>query len=152
MGWIFANFVFRLAIEVPQSGGRVEVLCPRSQSSFFETAWVSSLFSNQTKVTSTYQQIFEHFIVSSLEKLIFQQSLKRDHSAKRTSTWFKDQGVTVLGWLASLTYIQQRTYKMYILLECNFIKFVLITSHLKLLVKWGLNEADPHLSFFSSLA
>ncbi len=53
-----------------------------------------------------YQEILEHFILPSADKLyrdadfIFQQDLVPAHTAKGTKSWFNDHGVTVLDWPA----------------------------------------------------
>ncbi len=49
-----------------------------------------------------YQEILEHFMLPSADKLygdadfIFQQDLAPVHTAKGTKSWFNDHGVTVL--------------------------------------------------------
>ncbi len=54
-----------------------------------------------------YQEILEHFILPSADKLygdadfIFQQDLAPVHTAKGTKSWFNDHGVTVLDWPAN---------------------------------------------------
>ncbi len=54
-----------------------------------------------------YQEILEHFMLSSADKLygdadfIFQQDLAPAHTAKGTKSWFNDHGVTVLDWPAN---------------------------------------------------
>uniref|UniRef100_A0AAY5K5B2 Transposase Tc1-like domain-containing protein n=1 Tax=Esox lucius TaxID=8010 RepID=A0AAY5K5B2_ESOLU len=57
---------------------------------------------------AVYQEVLEHFMLPAAEQLygdadlIFQQDLAPAHSAKATSTWFKDHGIPVLNWLANL--------------------------------------------------
>ncbi len=57
--------------------------------------------------TAVYQQVLEHFMLPSADQLygdadfIFQQDLAPAHSAKATSTWFKDHGIPVLNWPAN---------------------------------------------------
>ncbi len=52
--------------------------------------------------TDIYQDILEHFMLPSADKLygdsdfIFQQDLAPAHTAKGTKSWFNDHGVTVL--------------------------------------------------------
>ncbi len=67
--------------------------------------------------TAIYQEIFEHFMLPSADKLngdadfIFQQDLAPAHTAKGTKSWFNDHGVTVLDWPANspdLNPIEQR--------------------------------------------
>ncbi len=54
-----------------------------------------------------YQEILEHFMLPSADKLygdanfIFQQDLAPAHTAKGTKTWFNDHDVTVLDWPAN---------------------------------------------------
>ncbi len=56
---------------------------------------------------SIYQDILEHFMLPSADKLfgdadfIFQQDLAPAHTAKGTKSWFSDHGVTVLDWPAN---------------------------------------------------
>ncbi len=58
------------------------------------------------KFTVIYQDILEHFMLPSADKLygdadfIFQQDLAPAHTAKGTKSWFNDRGVTVLDWPA----------------------------------------------------
>ncbi len=54
-----------------------------------------------------YQEILEHFMLPSADKLygdadfIFQQDLALAHTAKGTKSWFNDHDVTVLDWPAN---------------------------------------------------
>ncbi len=54
-----------------------------------------------------YQEILEHFMLPSADKLyedadfIFQQDLAPVHTAKGTKSWFNGHGVTVLDWPAN---------------------------------------------------
>ncbi len=54
-----------------------------------------------------YQEILEHFMLPSADKLygdayfIFQQDLAPAHTVKSTKSWFNDYGVTVLDWPAN---------------------------------------------------
>ncbi len=54
-----------------------------------------------------YQEILEHFMLPSADKLygeadfIFQQDLASAHTVKGTKSWFNDHGVTVLDWPAN---------------------------------------------------
>ena len=56
---------------------------------------------------AVYQDILEHFMLPSADKLygdadfIFQQDLAPAHTAKSTKTWFNDHGITVLDWPAN---------------------------------------------------
>ncbi len=64
-------------------------------------------FLKSTVNAAIYQEILEHFMLPSADKLygdadfIFQQDLAPAHSAKATSTWFKDHGIPVLNWPAN---------------------------------------------------
>ncbi len=57
--------------------------------------------------TAVYQDVLEHFMLPAADQLygdadfIFQQDLAPAHSAKATSTWFKDHGIPVLNWPAN---------------------------------------------------
>ncbi len=64
-------------------------------------------FLNSTVNAAIYQEILEHFMLPSADKLygdadfIFQQDLAPAHTAKGTKSWFNDHGVTVLDWPAN---------------------------------------------------
>ncbi len=64
-------------------------------------------FLKSTVNTAIYQDILEHFMLPSADKLygdadfIFQQDLAPAHTAKGTKSWFNDHGVTVLDWPAN---------------------------------------------------
>ncbi len=64
-------------------------------------------FLKSTVNAATYQEILEHFMLPSADKLygdadfIFQQDLAPAHTAKGTKSWFNDHGVTVLDWPAN---------------------------------------------------
>ncbi len=66
------------------------------------SAGVGSLcFLKSTVKAAIYQDILEHFMIPSADKLcgdadfIFQQDLAPAHTAKGTKSWFNDHGVTV---------------------------------------------------------
>ncbi len=67
----------------------------------------STVFSEPTVNTAIYQEILEHFMLPSADKLygdadfIFQQDLAPAHTAKGTKSLFNDHGVTVLDWPAN---------------------------------------------------
>ncbi len=72
------------------------------------SAGVGTLCFLKSTVNATiYQEILEHFMLPSADKLyedadfIFQQDLAPAHTAKVTKSWFNDHGVTVLDWPAS---------------------------------------------------
>ncbi len=72
------------------------------------SAGVGPLCFLKTNVTApAYQEILEHFMLPSADQLFkdadfnFQQDLAPAHSAKATSTWFKDHGIPVLNWPAN---------------------------------------------------
>ncbi len=64
-------------------------------------------FLKSTVNTAIYQEILEHFMLPSADKLygdadfIFQQDLAPAHTAKGTKSWFNYHGVTVLDWPAN---------------------------------------------------
>ncbi len=64
-------------------------------------------FLKSTDNAAIYQDILEHFMLPSSDKLygdadfIFQQDLAPVHSAEGTKSWFNDQSVTVLDWPAN---------------------------------------------------
>ncbi len=64
-------------------------------------------FLKSTVNAAIYQEILEHFMLPSADKLygdadfIFQQDLAPAHTAKGTKSWFNDRGVTVLDWPAN---------------------------------------------------
>ncbi len=64
-------------------------------------------FLKSTVNAAIYQEILEHFMLPSADKLygdadfIFQQDLAPAHTAKGTKSWFNDHGVTVLVWPAN---------------------------------------------------
>ncbi len=69
----------------------------------------STVFSEVHSQPSQYQDILEHFMLPSADKLygdadfIYQQDLTPTHTAKGTKSWFNDHGVTVLDWPANST-------------------------------------------------
>ncbi len=117
---IKVNLAFQLEIKVPESGGRVErhrIHVAWSPVWSFQTvmiwaamssAGVGSLcFLKSTVNAAIYQDILEHFMLPSADKLygdadfIFQQALTPAHTAKGTKSWFNDHDVTVLDWAAN---------------------------------------------------
>ncbi len=64
-------------------------------------------FLKSTVNAAIYQEILEHFMLPSADKLygdadfIFQQDLAPAHTAKGTKSWFNDHGVTVIDWPAN---------------------------------------------------
>ncbi len=64
-------------------------------------------FLKSTVNAAIYQEILEHFMLLSADKLygdadlLFQQDLAPAHTAKVTKSWFNDHGVTVLDWPAN---------------------------------------------------
>ncbi len=85
------------SVKFPQSVIICHVIC---------WCW-STVFSEVTVNAAIYQEILEHFMLPSADKLyedadlIFQQDLAPAHTAKGTKSWFNDHGVTVLDWPAS---------------------------------------------------
>ncbi len=114
------NFAFHLEIKVPESGGRVErhrIHVAWSPVWSFQSVMIWAAMSSagvgplcflkSTVNTAIYQEILEHFMLPSADKLygdadfIFQQDLAPAHTAKGTKSWFNDHGVTVLDWPAN---------------------------------------------------
>ncbi len=68
---------------------------------------VALCFLKSTVNAAIFQEILEHFMLPSADKLygdadlIFQQDLTPAHTAKGTKSWFNDHGVTVLDWPAN---------------------------------------------------
>ncbi len=68
---------------------------------------VHCVFLKSTVKAAIYQEILEHFMLPSADKLyedadfIFQQDLAPVHTAKGAKSWFNDHGVTVLDWPAN---------------------------------------------------
>ncbi len=64
-------------------------------------------FLKYTVNLAIYQEILDHFMLPSADKLygdadfIFQQDLAPAHTAKGTKSWFNDHGVTALDWPAN---------------------------------------------------
>ncbi len=115
-----ANFAFNLEIKVPESGGRVErhrIHVAWSPVWSFQSVMIWAAMSSagvgplcflkSTVNAPIYQEILEHFMLPSADKLygdadfIFQQDLAPAHTAKGTKSWFNDHGVTVLDWPAN---------------------------------------------------
>uniref|UniRef100_A0A8C1DVJ0 Tc1-like transposase DDE domain-containing protein n=1 Tax=Cyprinus carpio carpio TaxID=630221 RepID=A0A8C1DVJ0_CYPCA len=72
------------------------------------SAGVGPLYFLRSKVnTAVYQEVLEHFMLPAADQLygdadfIFQQDLAPAHSAKATSTWYKDHGIPILNWPAN---------------------------------------------------
>ncbi len=113
------NFAFNLEIKVSESGGRVErhrihvawsVKFPQSVMVWaaMSSAGVGPLcFLKSTVNAAIYQNILEHFMLPSADKLygdadfISQQDLAPAHTDKGTKSWFNDHGVTGLNWPAN---------------------------------------------------
>ncbi len=66
-----------------------------------------TVFSEVQGQHSRIQEVLKHFMLPAADQLygdadfIFQQDLAPAHSAKATSTWFKDHGIPVLNWPAN---------------------------------------------------
>ncbi len=86
----------------------LEVQCEVMIWAAMSSAGVGPLcFLKSTVNAAIYQEILEHFMLPSADKLygdadfIFQQDLAPAHTAKGTKSWFNDHGVTVLDWPAN---------------------------------------------------
>ncbi len=114
------NFAFHLEIKVPESGGRVErhrIHVAWSPVFSFQSVMIWAAMSSagvgplcflkSTVNAAIYQEILEHFMLPSADKLygdadfIFQQDFAPAHTAKGTKSWFNDHGFTVLDWPAN---------------------------------------------------
>ncbi len=76
---------------------------------FVTSAGVGPLCFIKSKVNAAvYQEILEHFMLPSADKLYgdagfsFQQYLASPHTANGTKSWFNDHGAPVLDWPANL--------------------------------------------------
>ncbi|KAL0193943.1 hypothetical protein M9458_012239, partial [Cirrhinus mrigala] len=80
--------------------------CLKSSVKYPQSVMVWGAMSAAVNAAS-YQEILEHFMLPSAEKLygdedfIFQHDLAPAHSAKTTGKWFTDHGITVLNWPAN---------------------------------------------------
>ncbi len=111
------NLAFHLDIKVPESGGSVErhrIHVAWSPVWSFQSVMIWAAMSSagvgplcflkSTVNAAIYQEIVQHFMLSSDERLyeyadfIFQQDLAPAHTAKCAKSWFNDHGVTVLDW------------------------------------------------------
>ncbi len=69
--------------------------------------WCWSTVFSEVHSQPIYQDILEHFMLPSADKLygdanfLFQQDLAPAHTAKGAKSWFNDHGVTVLDWPAN---------------------------------------------------
>uniref|UniRef100_A0A9J7ZSX0 Transposase Tc1-like domain-containing protein n=1 Tax=Cyprinus carpio carpio TaxID=630221 RepID=A0A9J7ZSX0_CYPCA len=83
------NFAFPLNIRVLESGGREE-------RHTIHVACGPVCFLRSKVNTAVYQEVLEHFMLPAADQLygdadfIFQQDLAAAHSAKASSTWFKE--------------------------------------------------------------
>ncbi len=97
-----------------KSGGAQNPCCLKSSVKFPQSVMIWAAMSSagvgplcflkSTVNAAIYQEILEHFMLLSADKLygdadfIFQQDLAPAHTAKGTKSWFNDHGVTVLDW------------------------------------------------------
>ncbi len=115
-----SKFCISFGNKVPESGGRVErhrIHVAWSPVWSFQSVMIWAAMSSagvgplcflkSTVKAAIYQEILEHFMLPSADKLygdadfIFQQDLAPAHTAKGTKSWFNDHGVTVLDWPAN---------------------------------------------------
>ncbi len=111
------NFAFHLEIKVWRKTGKAHnPSCLKSSVKFLKSviiwavtsAGVGPLCFIKSKVNAAvYQEILEHFMLPSADKLygdadfILQQDLAPTHTDKTTSNWFSDHDITVLDWPAN---------------------------------------------------
>ncbi len=112
------HFIWKSSPRVWRKGGEAHNPCCLKSSVKFpqsmmiwaamSSAGVGPLcFLKSTVNAATYQDILEHFMLPSADKLygdadfIFQQDLAPAHTAKGTKSWFNDHGVAVLDWPAN---------------------------------------------------
>ncbi len=114
------NFAFPLEIRVPESGGRGEAQIPRCLRSSVKFSTVSDGLGamssagvgplcflrskvNTSRIPGSFRALHASCCWPTLwdADFIFQQDLAPAHSAKATSTWFKDHGIPVLNWPAN---------------------------------------------------
>ncbi len=113
------NFAFHLEIKVWRKSGEAQnPCCLKSSVKFPQSVMIWAAMSSasvgplcflkSTVNAAIYQEILEHFMLPSADKLygdadfIFQQDLAPAHTAKGTKSWFNDHGVTVLDWPENL--------------------------------------------------
>ncbi len=100
-----------------KSGEEQNTYCLKSSVKFPQSVMIWALMSSagvgplcflkSTVNAAIYQEMLEHFILPSADKLygeadfIFQQDLAPAHTAKGSKSWFNDHGVTVLDWPAN---------------------------------------------------
>ncbi len=100
-----------------KSGEAQNPCCLKSSVKFLQSVMIWAAMSSagvgplrflkSTVNAAIYQEILEHFMLPSADKLhgdadfIFQQDLAPAHTAKGTKSWFNDHGVTVLDWPAN---------------------------------------------------
>ncbi len=100
-----------------KSGEAQNPCCLKSSVKFLQSVMIWAAMSSagvgplcflkSTVNAAIYQEILEHFMLPSADKLygdadfILQQDLAPAHTAKGTKSWFNDHGVTVLDWPAN---------------------------------------------------
>ncbi len=100
-----------------KSGEAQNTCCLKSSVKFTQSVMIWAAMSSAgvgplcflkyTVNAAIYQEILEHFMLPSADKLygdadfIVQQDLAPAHTAKGTKSWFNDHGVTVLDWPAN---------------------------------------------------
>ncbi len=115
------NFASHLEIKGPRfwrkSGEAQNPCCLKSSVKFPQSVMIWAAMSSagvgplcflkSTVNAAIYQEILEHFMLPSADKLygdadfIFQQDLAPAHTAKGTKSWFNGHSVTVLDWPAN---------------------------------------------------
>ncbi len=112
------HFIWKQGPRVWRKSGEAQnPCCLKSSVKFLQSVMIWAAMSSagvgplcflkSTDNAAIYQEILEHFMLPSADKLygdadfIFQQDLAPAHTAKGTKSWFNDHGFTVLDWPAN---------------------------------------------------
>ncbi len=112
------HFIWKQGPRVWRKSGEAQnPCCLKSSVKFLQSVMIWAAMSSagvgplcflkSTDNAAIYQEILEHFMLPSADKLygdadfIFQQELAPAHTAKGTKSWFNDHGFTVLDWPAN---------------------------------------------------
>ncbi len=100
------NCCLKSSVKFPQS---VMIWAAMSSAGVAPLCFLKSIVN-----TDIYQEIIEHFMLPSADKLygyadfIFQQDLAPAHTTKGTKSWFNGHGVTVLDWPANSPHLKPK--------------------------------------------